>query len=149
MSAEAGSSASGLKLDDRIDIQWQKVIDDRDDWSSEIKISDATWEITKTGEKYRFASSYGKIVDDEDRRWITRALEGDGPVVVVSPYVARVNEIQTNDQREPQVIKIEVMTGPDAEAFLRTEKTGEHIDTLKKNWLPILIAIALAWWWFF
>ncbi|MGI2036219.1 hypothetical protein ACRQ1B_27990 [Rhizobium panacihumi] len=149
MSAEAGSSASGLRLDDRIDIQWQKLIDDRDDWSDEIKIRDATWEITKTGEKYRLAGSYGMIVDEDDRRWIKRALEDDAPVVVVSPYVARVNEIQTDDRREPQIIKIEVMTGPDAEAFLTTEKTGEQIDTLKKNWLLILIAIGVAWWWFF
>lgn len=140
-------SAAGLRVDDRIDIQRNKVIDDRDDWSDEIKLMDATWEITKVGEKYRLASSYGTIMDEEDRRWIARALESDSRIPV--SFVARVNEVQTDDHRQPQVIKIEVMTGPDADAFLRAENTTRQIETLKKNWLPILIAVVVAWWWLF
>lgn len=148
VSVQPGIRASGLSLNDKIDMQWQKVIDDRNDWNYELTLIEATWEITKAGEKFSRTSSYGQIVDDENRRWIRWALEGDGPVAISSPYVARVNEIQCNDHREPQVIKVEVMTGPDAEAFLRAEKINQQIDMLKKNRLPILFAALVVLWWF-
>lgn len=148
LTAQAGFRPPALKVDDRIDIQWKPIIDDGGDWSDEIRLIDPTWEITRIGEKYNYASTYGTIVDEGDRRWILGALErrdGTNP----PPYVARVNEVQLDDRKDPSVIKIEIMTGSDAEAFLRAEKTGEQVDFFKKNWLPILIVLLVGYWWFF
>lgn len=148
LTAEAGFRLPALKVDERIDIQWKQIIDDGGDWSDGITLIDPTWDITRIGEKYSYASTYGTIVDEDDRRWILGALERrDG--TDTPPYVARVNEVQLDDQKEPGVIKIEILTGPDAEAFLRAEKTGEQVDFVKKNWLLILIVLLVGYWWFF
>lgn len=148
LTAEAGSRLPDLKVDERIEIQWQQILDEGGEWSDEVRIFDPTWEITKPGEKFSYLDTYGTIVDESDRRWVLGALDSPGSIKP-PPYAARVNEVELDDQKKPRIIKIEILTGPDAEAFLRTEKLWVLADRFKENWHLILIATVVGYWWFF
>ncbi|WP_380056114.1 hypothetical protein ACFE33_01805 [Falsihalocynthiibacter sp. SS001] len=148
LTATLGPSLPALRVDERIDIQWKELFDDGGYWSDTVQFFDPTWELTRFGQKISPGESYGIVDNAEDRRWVLSALRRDDGSPT-PPYIARVNEVGFGGQKKQNFIKIELLTGVDAESYSRAVNVGVQIKFLKSYWLLILVGFFVGYWWFF
>ena len=86
----------------------------------------------------------GEIANQSDVSWLKQAVIADPK----SPIIFRIHESDVPNEGVGSFFSLEVLTGPDARFYIKSEATEHWLEFGKEHWWKIGLGLVGAWWWF-